>query len=1395
MEPTPDPVAVDTGPSAVDVLRAKLHALKRLPYCEFPTFNPTCFDAVGTKEWSGLVGKPIPGDIVHSTVHSFMNIIDQRHGHALTIANTSRRVYGCCNRDCDWKVTFKSKKAASSPWFMQGVPGDHSVMCHKVNTIVRPDVLRNLPELTQFIADCPSPSSVSRAEVISYLSSHGWQTDSISTPSFYRVLDTIRKQIRQINSDEYTKLCRWMRVYQKLNPTATVAIIDDDEGCYFRGYLSIPNGPKIFRDSCQPMFYIDGTFSKTNEYDGTVLTLVALNGNSAVIPLVVATVPAETTSHMAWFIQMCIRAGYPMEDFPIMTDRGNLLAAARALEEKLNIVLNLKFCVEHLIRNVTAMFDLDKDQETIIRASVEKIQQSSYLTTLSDHFNHLVSVFGEEKGCGIGIYLLGIDPVHWIVYANKDICDDKGLSEWRRDMLRHFISKLEGVLPELIVDEVIDSYLSSPVPVGRKFALLFRNRSNPVESEFSGGPQKKTVAITYRDLMPALLIKSWVMRASLVLQRELAEFDDLFKNSRQPWSTVGAALLNDLIEETTKYMYGGTTTENGIVYHYVTHCDVPEYRYKVLVAGCNSYCHCTNRLMSLFLCPHIRVVILHLADNCSPDDPELHDLPRSVDLVHVSYLNESAFKVLSEESSQIKIPSHTDIMNVSVSAFDILQSPPRYQKKRPNGSMKRFKSKGELGAGNYHRRKKRGNRKQYTSKGLLVKRRKVTKPMIATFRLIAASGIFDPLVYKHEPSELTQPQSVRLLKVIFDCGKKKLLHCSECGSEHHTIRECELFLRFGRKLRPQIFITGNRYVVYKVSCLSPYRDLRIPPVELEAISKLTKQGQSRALLSSRGHVIPVHTYFAIDDLEVRHVVESGFDEHPLDLDDNEDRSEDYTNKSARLLARAVVTENISRTVLLTGNEVPLPSSVPPSSSVPFVNVQQVPTVVASLVTASSAFLPPAEHNAFEEEEKLFLNESDDDMQSTFENTFSPEAEAARRLRICNSASNPEVVIDTPPQNLFGQRFERSFDRNMPDMEEVRRSLREFVSPRRRILESARMGAIFDPDDIPMVQPSLNQAIAVFATSSMEMRILCSRRLMDLLLTRTTASNDEANRRAALDYVADCADLDELRDIMLFPSNRYLCNPDPSQRVFADSERMYADRLANVMLYREDSSSLWLCDSIMTCFGCILNALHSRKAYCFGTSLTSVVLSLPLFTDEITTSSATVGSKVMNSKSMKGLSLMDHCVLFFPVNTGGHWICYTVVMEGKKIVVFNPLSNGDSVLCLKPFRHRKKASHSNVAKVMQAVRLRAFAEGVVIPFDECWDTYSYHTQHKIQTDDINCGIYVLLWMRAISKRCVFDGTLDFGSNDGTFARARIVHLFQLFSTHPPRKKRNKIAIYI
>jgi hypothetical protein len=348
MDPIPDPPAGNTQQSLLDILKVELFALPKVPYVELAASTPTCFEELETNEWCGLVGKPIRSGLVHVAVYGFINIIDKRHGKTIGVRTSKQRRYGCCNPDCDWKVTFKTKgKKSSNEWLMVGLPGKHSSMCHELNTIQDNRVLRHLPQLNSFIANCPNPNTITLAEVQSHLLTHGRYTAHIPTPSYYKVISEIRKQVRQMNADEYTKLCRWMRIYHKLNPTATVALLqDDDECCFYHTFLSIPNGTRIFSKLCQPMFYIDGAFSKTPEHDGVVLTLVALNGNSAVtIPLVVACgVPAETTNYMAWLIQMGIKAGFPMEGYPIMTDRGNLLAASRALKEEFNLTMNLKFC-------------------------------------------------------------------------------------------------------------------------------------------------------------------------------------------------------------------------------------------------------------------------------------------------------------------------------------------------------------------------------------------------------------------------------------------------------------------------------------------------------------------------------------------------------------------------------------------------------------------------------------------------------------------------------------------------------------------------------------------------------------------------------------------------------------------------------------------------------------------------------------------------------------------------------------------------------------------------------------------------------------------------------------------------------------------------------------------
>jgi hypothetical protein len=595
-------------PTHAEFLHAKLSAeLKHTAYCSFEDFKPTCFDVLNANTWETLLGVPIPGEVVHDAAFSFINYVDKRHGKLAKRPTNTKRIYECCNRDCQWEVTFTSKTNACDPWFVKDIPPKHSPFCHVENRVQSSKVLRNLPELSTYLMGVPNGNTISRGDIRAHLLSHGWITEHIPDPSWYTTIADIRRQIRKMNADQYTKLSRWLRVFQTNNPASTVILQDDDHGCFHRMFISIPNGPEIFEKSCQPALYCDGCHSQTEEYDGSIISLCALNGNSKVYPLVIACVPGEVTSHMGWFVQMCFLAGYNMEDVPIFTDRGNLLAASRALFDECGITLSLKYCLEHIMRNLVKTFSLSKENETHYRSIVENIQGARYLSELTLNFDKLSKSFSDQKGLHMAVYLLGIHPRHWIVYANKDICDDDELTEWRSNLLRHYLALIEDVDPECVDQTVLLSFLTSSVPIGRKFPLLGRNRNNPCESENSSGGVKKNSNsdTSYRGKQPSFLVQSWLERWRLIVADQTCEFAKLMlvpvEDGGEPFTLVGARLLTKMVSETTLFKYDGKTTEDGVVYHYIVHCDnKTDERYKVLVCGNDSYCHCTPWLMHRF---------------------------------------------------------------------------------------------------------------------------------------------------------------------------------------------------------------------------------------------------------------------------------------------------------------------------------------------------------------------------------------------------------------------------------------------------------------------------------------------------------------------------------------------------------------------------------------------------------------------------------------------------------------------------------------------------------------------------------------------------------------------------------------------------------------------------
>ena len=117
-------------------------------------------------------------------------------------------------------------------------------------------------------------------------------------------------------------------------------------------FVTIPHASCIFQKFCIPKLHIDGCFSKTPQYDGVIIAVVATAFNGQNLLLVAAWVPSENIDNLVWVVGMLIISDISVHSVPLCADRGKLLHAAAVLQKEDNVVLSLKCCLEHIIRNV-----------------------------------------------------------------------------------------------------------------------------------------------------------------------------------------------------------------------------------------------------------------------------------------------------------------------------------------------------------------------------------------------------------------------------------------------------------------------------------------------------------------------------------------------------------------------------------------------------------------------------------------------------------------------------------------------------------------------------------------------------------------------------------------------------------------------------------------------------------------------------------------------------------------------------------------------------------------------------------------------------------------------------------------------------------------------------------
>ena len=321
------------------------------------------------RSWSELLSRRIPHDHVYSIIHNY--VYEHFGTPSITFANrgsnATTRKYECstCKK---WSITLRCRQQVrkvvgvgdgkksnnNKTWEVDSK--EVKINCSLSNTLVSTESHLvqctckedTIPTITRdLIANLPLFHTIIRTQPVQKTSLDDFRRRMAPLyPAMRFVKDTClcKCRIAVLNSinntelpDRYARLPAFLNEMSSLNEyLSTVLQAAEGSNEFFRYFHAFP----IARHHgllTQAISVIDCCHWKCNSYDGVMLFLVSKTGFGKTILLAVAILPVEDAASIAWFIQNCWRHGMTLE-FPIFTDQGPMLAAARAIYKKFRVL-------------------------------------------------------------------------------------------------------------------------------------------------------------------------------------------------------------------------------------------------------------------------------------------------------------------------------------------------------------------------------------------------------------------------------------------------------------------------------------------------------------------------------------------------------------------------------------------------------------------------------------------------------------------------------------------------------------------------------------------------------------------------------------------------------------------------------------------------------------------------------------------------------------------------------------------------------------------------------------------------------------------------------------------------------------------------------------------------
>ena len=597
--------------------------------------------------------------------------------------------------------------------------------------------------------------------------------DSVTSRLLTACIDHVETEVEDC---DYSILPHFLMLLGIINPTMKIQLdCISQERKFVRMFVCVPNAKSIFANGCLQLLSIDATYCTSSTWDGCFVYVVSKSAHGKTIPLAFAAIPSENVRDLVWIMEKLAVSGLPLHQVPLFTDRGNLLHACAVLLGK-GIVLNLKFCIEHIIRNINSRLKLKQSDDasiTKVRFFVNALQKCS---SAEEYFGLCIKIFHFNED--MMLYISQIHPTMWTVYGNLPGFNDY---QHRSQMAKEFQS--------LGLDIDINEHLSTNVPVGNKTPLFLHSRTNISESENS-----TTKINGMRNLSPPRALVLFMSRFDDIMSNA-HDYVNTFNNTPNlKLSTIGYTLLRDA-EAKLKTMSGIITSikkMNDHIHFEFRHSLLDGIKSIIMWNGSRIFCTCDRYQMCQSVCICI-LSVLSSKECLAAMDMKLQDTSKVImDVFGQYYHLENNFAVYDSLKNNIRYPE-------SILKFEDIQDVKRpYSFRQTKQKKRRIQSRGELSSKFPSQKKKRRRMKYHNESNLM------SPPTCKMESLAAALSVSskDSLLEIDSKSgtcandtvgtdeQVDMADSEKILKNMLDPNSRTSRKCSFCGEYNHYISSC-----------------------------------------------------------------------------------------------------------------------------------------------------------------------------------------------------------------------------------------------------------------------------------------------------------------------------------------------------------------------------------------------------------------------------------------------------------------------------------------------------------------------------------------------------------------------------------------------------------------------------